>query len=440
MNKKNVAVFVDIENLVGGYSLKYLSEMSLKNIFIKLNEIGLANIAIQKAYADWSNVNLSKLKWDISELGIEPIQMYGFSKAMTKNASDIQLVIDAMEVLHTKDFIDTFVIVSGDGGFSSLVKKISEYGKKVVGCSYKRTANEIFTKVCDDFIFIDSLLTQEQLAKLNDVELEENKKLAIINNPILKQVLPNMQRLNNYDLDDVETYFQEFIKNLTFNSVASQTLKTKGLNISIIKNAIDYLFDDFNYKEFGFAKLTDFMRYILKNTNLKLILKEPSEYRVIYEDSQLKGFHTVDYITVKPEIHSKDNYLHILAYGSPIIRIPENIDNFYTVINYMLNNKNNFRDIYYHYLLEDLLSLNIEEKELQNIIALLINTKNLIGDNSSAILKEQNFYFSPLNLEEVISNIKQVMIDKIIFTYGIVDEEEINKIMKIFQNNEEYSV
>ena len=436
MNKKNVAIFFDIENLVGGYSLKYLSEISLKNILIELKNKGLDNIAIQKAYADWSNVNLSKLKWDISELGIEPIQMYGFSKAMTKNASDIQLVIDAMEILHTKDFIDTFVIVSGDGGFSSLVKKISEYGKKVVGCSYKRTANEIFTKVCDDFIFIDSLLSEEQLEKLNDVEMEENKKLAIINNPILKQVLPNMKRLNNYDLDEVEKYFNEFIKNLTSNSMAFQTLKTKGLNISIIKNAIDYLFNDFDYKQLGFAKLSDFMRYVLKNTDLKLILKEPSEYRIIYKDVDLPGFNLVDYLYERPKIHSKENYIKILGYNSPIIRIPENIDNFYKVVDYMFENRNMFRDIYYHYLIDELALLNLDEKELQYIIYFLINTKNLIGDNTSPILKEQNFYFSPLNKEELIENIKKAMIDKIISIYGSVDEKEIDEIIEVFKKEE----
>ena len=244
---KNVAVLYDIENLVGGYSLQYLSEISLKNILLELKKKGLDNIAIQKAYADWSNPALSTIKWDISELGIEPIQMYGFSKAMTKNASDIQLVIDAMEILHTKDFIDTFVIVSGDGGFASLVKKISEYGKKVIGCAYKRSANTIFTKVCDDFIYIDNILTKEQLDKLNEVELEENKKKAIVENPILKHILPSMERLREYDLDLVEEKTKEFLDKLDKNSTARHILKNEGLNISIFKSGLNYLFSDFDY-------------------------------------------------------------------------------------------------------------------------------------------------------------------------------------------------
>ncbi len=430
--KKNVAILYDIENLVGGYSLQYLSEISLKNILLKLKEMGLNNIAIQKAYADWSNIKLSKLKWDISDLGIEPIQMFGFSKGMTKNASDIQLVIDAMEILYTKDFIDTFVIVSGDGGFSTLVKKISEYGKRVIGCAYSSTANQIFTKVCDDFIFIDSLLTQEQLQKIQQAEIEENKKKAILENPILKQIIPEMQRLSNYDLDDVEEYFKKFVEKLESNIISSPILKKEGLNISILKNAIDYLFNDFDYRQFGFIKLTDFIRYILKGTNLKLVLREPSEYRVVFNNVELPDFKTIEYLYDRPEIHSKDNYLQVLSYKNPIIKLPENINTFYKVINYIFFNQEIFKHISYQDFITELSKLDISEKELNNIFYFLVNTKNLLGDNSSPILKEQNFYFSPLNKEELIGNIKQAMIDKIITTYGYVDEEEINNILNEF--------
>ncbi len=87
-------------------------------------------------------------------MGIEPIQIFGFAKGNMKNAADIQLVIDALEILYTKEFIDTFVIVSGDGGFSALAKRLSSYGKRVIGCSYRSTVNHIFVNVCDDFIYL----------------------------------------------------------------------------------------------------------------------------------------------------------------------------------------------------------------------------------------------------------------------------------------------
>ena len=308
---KNIAILYDIENLVGGYNLKYLSEISLKNILKKLKEKNIGDIAIQKAYADWSNSQLSSFKWEIADLGIEPIQMYGFSKGSMKNASDIQLVIDAMEILHTKSFIDTFVIVSGDGGFSSLVKKISEYGKKVIGCAYKNTANTIFTKVCDEFIYIDDTLNKEQLEKLQGIKLEENKKMQILQNPILKEVLPKFERLDNYTLNDMEQSIKRLLEELKENTISKDVLKTKGLNISVLKAAFNYLFTEFNHSKFAFTKLQDFLRFMLKDSGLKLILKEPSEYRVVFEDVNLSGFKDVPFMQEIPSIHSKENYINV---------------------------------------------------------------------------------------------------------------------------------
>jgi len=73
---------------------------------------------------------------EINELGIDPIQIYGFGffKGIEKNAADIQLTIDAVELALTRPTIKVFVIIFGDGGFTALVKKMHEYGKTVMKC------------------------------------------------------------------------------------------------------------------------------------------------------------------------------------------------------------------------------------------------------------------------------------------------------------------
>jgi uncharacterized LabA/DUF88 family protein len=429
-------VLYDIENLVGGYNLKYLSEISLKNIINELNNIGLSNIAIQKAYADWSNFKLNELKWDIAELGIEPIQMYGFSKGNMKNAADIQLVIDAMEILHTKPFIDIFVIVSGDGGFSSLVKKISEYGKKVIGCAYQNTANKIFVQICDDFIYIDNTLTKEQLSILEQVQLDENKKKQIIENPILKDTLPSFNILNKYDLDEVEKIVNEFMNSLYTNYSAKKILQKEGLNISVFKSALNYLFLDFESKQFGFARLSDFIRYILKDTDFKLILKEPSDYRILHKDYFLKQFNDIEPLHNKPKIHCMENYINFLSSKKPLIFIPENICNFYKVVEYLIENRLEFRNKFYNDIVSELISLNIEEKEIHKTLSLLINTDILKGDNSSTIMKEQFYYFSPINIEDVLNIIYDKIKEKILLSIdGTINDDELQKIIMKFNKN-----
>jgi len=435
---KNIVVLYDIENLIGGYNLKYLSEISLKNILQVFYKNGYSNIAVQKAYADWSNSKLNEIKWDIAELGIEPIQMYGFSKGAVKNASDIQLVIDAMEILHTKPFIDTFVLVSGDGGFSSLAKKISEYGKKVIGCSFRDRANLIFTKVCDEFIFIDDTLTQKQLEKLQNVSLDDNKKKAIIESPVLKDVLPLIEPVaeeNSKNLDEIKAKVEEFVKILKDNSEGKKALTTTGLNISVFKSALNYLVRDFDTLPLGFVRLVNFLRYVLKDTSLKLIHKEPSEYRIIMQSLSLSDFVDVDYVDEKPNLHSSEFYKRILEHKLPLIKIPENIEHFHQIVDYLLDNRENYTNIYFQDLIDNLVDeLGLENKEIVQIIYFLIHTKNLLGDNSNTSIKEQFYYFSPLTYNEILSNIEENGKKKILSSLdGTINQEEFDKILEIFK-------
>lgn len=148
--KFNTVILYDIENLIGGYGLsnvELLVNLSLKQITEQIRQKDIGKIAIQRAYADWSVPRLNQLKADMVELGIEPKQMFGFGRNVIKNASDIQLAIDAMEVAFTKPDIEIFVVVSGDGGFSTLANKLHEYGKTVIGCAYKRNTNKIFEAI-----------------------------------------------------------------------------------------------------------------------------------------------------------------------------------------------------------------------------------------------------------------------------------------------------
>lgn len=155
--KFNTAIFYDIENLIGGYGsghMELLLNLSLKQINLLIQEKGYGKIAIRRGYADWSNTRLCQLKSDIVELGIEPRQLFGFGKGGLKNASDIYMVVDVMEVLFSKPEIEHFVIVSGDGGFSPLANKLHEYGKVVVGCAYRRQTNKLFEATTDEFIWL----------------------------------------------------------------------------------------------------------------------------------------------------------------------------------------------------------------------------------------------------------------------------------------------
>lgn len=152
---RDTAVFYDIENLVAGYSKEYVDDLSLREIVRRIREkLPDSQIAVQRAYANWSSHALAALRKELSELGIEPVQVFGFNFDGKKNASDLELVIDAIDLAYSRPAILNYVIVSGDGGFASLAKKLHEYGKTVVGCARQEATSNVFRNVCDDFVFI----------------------------------------------------------------------------------------------------------------------------------------------------------------------------------------------------------------------------------------------------------------------------------------------
>ena len=153
----NTAVFFDIENVLGGYDNDAIATVSISQIMDVIREEGgnaglISSVAVNRAYANWSIARLSVLRREIVEQGIEPKQVFGFDRSEKKNAADIELVIDAIDLAYTRSALTTFVIISGDGGFSSLVKKLHELGKSVVVCAYPDRISPALRAVCDVYV------------------------------------------------------------------------------------------------------------------------------------------------------------------------------------------------------------------------------------------------------------------------------------------------
>ncbi|GEM_PF-2664433 len=171
----NTVILYDIENLtLGGRNPQF--NFSLQDIIEKIKRYNLVNkIAGQYAYADWSNTKLRKIRQDIQQFGIEPMQIFGFNGQT--NAADIQLVIDAMELVHSKPSLEVFAIVSGDGGFSCLAKKLHEYGKVVIGCGYENQTNKVLAAVCDYFVRLPDPVQQNRSLANNSTATVEPPQL-----------------------------------------------------------------------------------------------------------------------------------------------------------------------------------------------------------------------------------------------------------------------
>lgn len=117
--------------------------------------------ALRRVYGDWSNPQLNGWKEKARALGLVAHQQSANTKG--KNASDIGLVIDAMDILHAGKF-DGFVLVSSDSDFTRLASRIREDGLEVIGIGEAKTP-EALRNVCNRFVFIENIVEEAEPKK-----------------------------------------------------------------------------------------------------------------------------------------------------------------------------------------------------------------------------------------------------------------------------------
>jgi uncharacterized protein (TIGR00288 family) len=146
----NAALLIDFDNVTMGIRSDLTSQMKdLLN-----SDIIRGKVAVQRAYADWRRY--AQYIVPLSEASVDLIfaPAYGSSK---KNATDIRLAIDALELVFTRPEIGVYILLSGDSDFSSLVLKLKEYGKYVIGVGLRESASDLLVQNCDEYYSYSSL-------------------------------------------------------------------------------------------------------------------------------------------------------------------------------------------------------------------------------------------------------------------------------------------
>jgi uncharacterized LabA/DUF88 family protein len=419
--KFNTAILYDIENLMGGYgNTDLLSTFSLKDIHNEIAKKETGNIAIQRAYANWSDPRLNIMRGDIIELGIEPVQMFGFGRGSQKNASDIQLAIDAVDIAFTKPAVETFIIVSGDGGFSSLAKKLHECGKMVIGCAYRRSTNRVFNAVCDDFIWIDE--PREENGIVSSASRQE------FTDPILIAYSKKYKPVTVTNREQIISLAKEILNFFEKNRDAEYMLGNVGMNISIFNEAIDYRVGGFNYLQHGFLRLVDFIRYIVNGTKCKLICRPPSDYRLVLDSVDIPGFEYVEPLLEIEEIHTADNYKKLLSKGTPLFRIP-NKEIVFNIANYLSENKLEIQGVNIGDIIDRLGNqFEYEQNDIRGTVLSLAAADCFLREPEGTKISEQKLSFIYLSAEHALKALQSKMHEKLLNLLGEVKEQEFIKI------------
>ena len=221
-DETNLVLYIDFENLAVGARDSGM-RLNINLLLQRLLEKG--KVIVKKAYADWSRYKESVA--DLHEAGIELIEIPA-AYMSGKNSADIRLVVDAMELCHSKAHIETFVIASGDSDFSPLVAKLRENNKSVIGVGMRNSTSHLLVASCDEFIFYDDLV-KEPAPQASD---------SLANVP-----------------DEKRQVFDLLMR--TTRALMREGRET--LYSSLIKDAIKRKRPDFNQSHYGYATFGDLL-------------------------------------------------------------------------------------------------------------------------------------------------------------------------------------
>ncbi|MFF2268075.1 NYN domain-containing protein [Cellulosimicrobium cellulans] len=152
--EERLAVFIDYENLALG-AREHLGGMTFDFGPIADALAVRGRVVVRRAYADWSYFDEDRRS--LTRHQVELIEMPQRMGASRKNAADIKMVVDAIEMAFERDYISTFVMCTGDSDFSPLVHKLRELNKRVIGVGVEKSTSRLLPPACDEFLFYDRL-------------------------------------------------------------------------------------------------------------------------------------------------------------------------------------------------------------------------------------------------------------------------------------------
>ena len=307
------ALFVDLENCGGKKSM-------LMDVIERVKLRG--DILIGKVYGYTDSYSDLKETLLSNTFTVVPSLRYGVNQ---KNNSDIQLVIDALEIAYRNELIDSFCIVSGDSDYVPLVGKLKSMGKFVLGISRSEAASNVFMNACSEFQFLESVSSGKErsvaevssaltLSDINDLvvtilrESEGGEMLASEVKSVLLRLRPNFseksvgfstfgkllaklsEQFGSFEMES-EEYNLILRLNQAYAAVEQLTrenyvgvfarilsaYKEDGfdrVNPSILKSAVQTLYPDFTERQIGLRRFSDVLRTLEKEQLLKLEMDE----------------------------------------------------------------------------------------------------------------------------------------------------------------------
>ncbi|HEY0020719.1 MAG TPA: NYN domain-containing protein [Longimicrobium sp.] len=141
---RSAALLIDFDNV----TMNVRSDLGKELKSLLDSDVFRGKIAVRRAYADWRRYPASVVPLTEASVDLIFAPAYGTSK---KNATDLRMAVDAIELAFMRPEIGVFILLTGDSDFSSCVMKLKEYGKYVIGVGMRESASDLLIQNCDEY-------------------------------------------------------------------------------------------------------------------------------------------------------------------------------------------------------------------------------------------------------------------------------------------------
>ena len=212
---RRFAVLIDADNT---------SPRITAGLFEEIAKFGEASV--RRIYGDFSSPRLKSWAEILQKYAIDPYQQFAYTSG--KNASDIALVTDAMDLLHSGRF-DGFCLVSSDSDFTRLASRLREEGADVYGFGAQKTP-ESFRQACRRFIYTENLVPEAMAATTGESAAPSSLQPASAAVPFLAKAIAQMESEDGW------------------------------VSLGAVGQRLANIASDFDPRTYGFRKLSDLIR------------------------------------------------------------------------------------------------------------------------------------------------------------------------------------
>ncbi|HEY7639416.1 MAG TPA: NYN domain-containing protein [Steroidobacteraceae bacterium] len=243
----SMALFCDFENIALGVRDAKYAKFDIDRVLERLLLKG--SIVVKKAYCDWERYR--DFKAPMHEASFEMIEI-PHVRMSGKNSADIRMVVDALDLCYTKEHVDTFVIISGDSDFSPLVSKLRENNKFVIGVGVKSSTSDLLIANCDEFIYYDDLVRQDERKKQQRTRRKPARPAAEA--AAAKEQQPKAEKSEE---DRKQEAFDLLLD--TIDALAEERDQDEKIWGSMVKQALKRRKPGFNESYYGFRTFSDLL-------------------------------------------------------------------------------------------------------------------------------------------------------------------------------------